>query len=201
MKKLATALMVVALMGGMQQKASAWKKCEFGIGMHISLEKANTSCLWGMFKSGPKPCPPEFYGMEPVFEHGGFGDSGYAAAFGAHGMKAPTAVAWNPAPAYGYGYGYGYTSPAAVAWNYSQAHYGYGYTGYAAPSAMAWMPVPAYGYGYPAYYAPATAVAAKPAPAAAPVTQPVGYYPNYNGAYIYPVSYYYYPQWTGYSGW
>jgi hypothetical protein len=196
MKKLATALMVVALMGGMQKKAFAWKKCEFDIAMHIGFEKANTSCLWGMFKSGPKPCPPEFYGMDPVFEHGGFGDLGYAAAFGATGMKAQTAVAWNPAPAYGYGYGY--AAPSAVAWNYAPA-YGYGYPGYAAPAAMAWMPVHAYGYGYPAYYPPATAVAAKPAPA--PVTQPVGYFPNYNAAYFYPVTYYYYPQWTGYAGW
>src|SRR5437868_4807467 len=100
MKKLVTGVMVVALMGGMLQQASAWCKREFGFSMHMSVEKANTSCLWGMFKGGPGPWCGDGHYVEPVFDHGGFGDHGYAAAFGGPGFKAPTAVAQNTSPAY-----------------------------------------------------------------------------------------------------
>jgi len=137
-----------------EQRASAYSKFNFGIGMNISCEKANTSCLGGLFKSGPGPCcgAPCCGGID-----GGYGDFG-GMSYGAPGMaqggmaspgfagvsyppaapvqpmpvqapQMPKADAqpvgyWTTTPQYNYGYGY---------YPYQPMWYGngcYGYYGY-----------------------------------------------------------------------
>jgi hypothetical protein len=46
------ALAILALSG---QKASAWKKFGFNIGMNIAAESADNNYLWGAFRDGPVP--------------------------------------------------------------------------------------------------------------------------------------------------
>jgi hypothetical protein len=66
--------LAAALLGTTGQKASAWSKFNFGIGMNLGWEAANTNCFWGAYKSGPAPYENGAYG-------GGFG-GGYGAGCG-----------------------------------------------------------------------------------------------------------------------
>lgn len=60
-------------------KASAWSKTNFNIGLHISREAADNNFLWGLFRNGPHP----------------FGNNPHAAAQHGHGY-----VPDNPHPYY-----------------------------------------------------------------------------------------------------
>ena len=86
----------LALMATTEQKASAWSKWNFNIGMNISHEAAENNCLWGLFRNGPYPFAgggggfggPAYGGFDG--HAGGFAPQGYAQG----GMEVPY-----PAPA------------------------------------------------------------------------------------------------------
>jgi len=52
---LATIVAALAILAISQNKASAWSKCNFNIGLHFSREAADNSFLWGLYRSGPHP--------------------------------------------------------------------------------------------------------------------------------------------------
>jgi hypothetical protein len=47
--------LAVALLAMSEQKASAWSKFNFGVGLNIGWEKADNSWLWGFYRNGPVP--------------------------------------------------------------------------------------------------------------------------------------------------
>jgi hypothetical protein len=46
----------VALLAMSGQKAAAWNKFNFNVGLNISHEAAENNFLWGAFRNGPHPC-------------------------------------------------------------------------------------------------------------------------------------------------
>ena len=81
-KVLVSGLMAICVIALAQQQASAWSKCNFGIGLNIGWEGANNSFLWGVMKGGPAPCQQA--------------DGAYAGFPGGGGMAAmPMASRWN----------------------------------------------------------------------------------------------------------
>jgi hypothetical protein len=99
MKKLATVLMVLFLLGATQQKAAAWCRCNFSCGLNLCCEKADTSCLWGLFKSGPAPCDMGYPHMDSGYGCAGYGYPDFASRFQTPVSPAPTALAAKPAQA------------------------------------------------------------------------------------------------------
>jgi hypothetical protein len=56
MKKMVVAgVVALALVAGAQQQASAYCKCNFGVGFNLSYEGGGNSFLWGLIKSAPCP--------------------------------------------------------------------------------------------------------------------------------------------------
>src|SRR4051812_21402178 len=69
--------LALALTALAEQKASAWSKFNFNVGLNVSYEAAETNFLWGAFRSGPHPFAQpggEVYGGGP---HGGYGGQYY----------------------------------------------------------------------------------------------------------------------------
>jgi hypothetical protein len=105
-----------------EQKASAWSKFNFNIGLNLSREAAENNFFWGLYRNGPHPFAQQQgqggygqggYGQggygQGGYGHGGYGHGypghgGYGAEFGAppanyfpmpHGAQAPNQL---PAP-------------------------------------------------------------------------------------------------------
>jgi hypothetical protein len=96
---LMTCTLAVALLGMTEEKASAWSKFGFSVGMNVAREKANDSFLWGAFKYGPAPyeCGPG--GCCANGAHGGNANPALAPALGVVPAPAPAPV---PAPSGAY---------------------------------------------------------------------------------------------------
>jgi hypothetical protein len=52
---LGASVAALALVLATQQQASAWHKCNFGIGLNLSCEGGGNCVLWGMFKGAQTP--------------------------------------------------------------------------------------------------------------------------------------------------
>jgi hypothetical protein len=125
MKRMAIlSLLALSVILASEQRASAWCRFKFGIGLNISYEGSGNTFLWGLCKGGPNPnLSPD--GVPPV-------DGGYPAPYPAYSpgivpdgyggappasqtLPPPTPVApavaqpvsYNPYQANGY-YPYGY---------------------------------------------------------------------------------------------
>ncbi len=68
---------VAALLAVADQKASAWTKFNFNVGLNMSYETADTNLLWGLFRSGPHPFAQQ--GQDP-YGYGGYWNGGHANA-------------------------------------------------------------------------------------------------------------------------
>lgn len=55
-RMISAALVALCVMATVEQRASAYSKFNFGIGLNIGWECANNNVLFGLFKSGPGPC-------------------------------------------------------------------------------------------------------------------------------------------------
>lgn len=58
-----------------EQKAMAWKKFNFNVGMNISSESAENNFMWGLFRNGPHPFAQQ--GQQNPYGGGGYGGGGY----------------------------------------------------------------------------------------------------------------------------
>lgn len=58
-RMMAMGILALAVIAATGQRASAWHKFGFGIGMNIGWESGGNSLLWGAWRSGP---PPGAYG-------------------------------------------------------------------------------------------------------------------------------------------
>jgi hypothetical protein len=47
--------LALAILAASEQKASAWKKFGFNVGLNIAAESADNNLLWGAFRDGPVP--------------------------------------------------------------------------------------------------------------------------------------------------
>jgi hypothetical protein len=121
-RMIAMALLTLAVAAGSQQRASAWSKFNFGVGMNLCCESGGTSTTRSSYRSsssGPAPWGGQGYGEAP----GGHHASNYHAFTTADMAAAPAPKAsavtpasysdYTPAPNYGYypanyGYYYGY---------------------------------------------------------------------------------------------
>jgi hypothetical protein len=86
MKRIITlAIVASSLILTTSQKASAWHKCQFGIGFNISSEGANNSVMWGVVKGGPAPHGYGYgYGPGDIGKPGPYG-YGFGGGFGGYG--------------------------------------------------------------------------------------------------------------------
>ena len=147
-KILTAALLAVCCSLYNTQPAAAWHRVKFSMYINFSIEKANTSFLWGLFKNGPG-------GPSSCEESGGtdgnFG-GGMAAAPSAQAMNSPYS---RDSYAYGYGYGMPQAYPAM-----NQLNNGYNnaasiqqanYSNYYQPQAAGYNYNYYYGNGYNAY--------------------------------------------------
>ena len=107
-KWLATSILALLVLAGVQQSASAWSNCKFSIGLNIEHSSGNNNFLWGFMHNGQVPSPydagPADYGvpsthdiapmppMPPYAPHASL----------APAMSAPDAVAAAPPASYGY---------------------------------------------------------------------------------------------------
>jgi hypothetical protein len=125
--------LALALSAVSHQRASAWHKFGFSIGMNICWEAANNSYFCGRIVSGPAPYgyAPYFDGFNATAFPGGYGSDGHYAAAPA-AQVAPQAVAQS------------YARPAAQT-PVQQAHYSWGQTGYYGQN---YYQATSYGYGY-----------------------------------------------------
>jgi hypothetical protein len=161
-KILVLGVMAVALLAVSQQRASAWIKCNFSIGLNFSFESGNNCWFWGLFQNGQAPgyptdvschgcCPSAgAYAYSALgFDHGSHAYADYHQAAPSQpqgeqanppsGRHSDTHTAWygnrNYQPA-----GYSYQAPS-----YPQ---GYGYQGYGYYGSYGYSQVPSYWYGY-----------------------------------------------------
>lgn len=105
-------VLALALVAVSEQKASAWHKFGFSVGMNISAEKADNNLLWGAYRNGPHPFAPN-NGHGPGseythdFKHGN--GNGYGNGYG-------NAPAGYPAPEFaGQDFGVPYAAAPAPA--------------------------------------------------------------------------------------
>jgi hypothetical protein len=125
--------LALALLAMADQKASAWTKTQFSIGLHYSREASENKTLWGLFYNGPHPAVTSDHGN-------GYGYGGQAAPYyyqaPANGGSLPTL----PAPAS--------SAPAAVNQSSARAqqigYYNYNYQTY---PTTGYYTVPSYWYG------------------------------------------------------
>lgn len=132
----------LAILASIENKASAWSKCHFNIGMNFTREAADNSFLWGLYRNGPHP-----------FAHGGGHNPGYVPdhnpypyynPYGQGGAPTaptlPTPVQSSPAtmPQAAAQSGANYPYPGATQpighWNYPQQNYYYPTTNWNPPS-------------------------------------------------------------------
>lgn len=122
MKRIATlSIFALALVALTEQKAQAWKKWGFNMGLSVNGESGDNSCLWGAFRNGPVP-GSHGHGMASTMTHGEH--------------------AYNP-------HGGGIGSPASFGGGYHGAAPSYGHDGFAggfdnsfAPSYANTLPMP-----------------------------------------------------------
>jgi hypothetical protein len=137
-------------------KASAWTRNNFNVGMNISSEGAENNTLWGAFRNGPHPCAQG--GCCPGFNYPNPGGC-YNGAYGMAGYgnrspiqySAPVPISATPtlppvptpagpslagAPQAAQQVGYYYTNPYYAYPYYSNSYYSYPY-----------YSVPPYAYG------------------------------------------------------
>src|SRR5262245_65611734 len=69
--------MALATMAVSNQRASAWHKCSFNIGLNIACEGAENNLLWGLYRNGPHPFAQA---------QGGYGGGGYGGGYGGPGL-------------------------------------------------------------------------------------------------------------------
>jgi hypothetical protein len=130
---LVAAVLAAALTAGSAQKASAWCKFNFGVGLNIGLETggAKRSWVWAKETAVCPQCAPGCYpggpGPGPGFG-AGFGAANPAPAPAA-AAAAPKAQAESGARAISYTYtSGGYADPSAYAAYYYNYYYGYPYS-------------------------------------------------------------------------
>jgi hypothetical protein len=85
--------LALAVVSMADQKAMAWKKFNFNIGMNISSEAAENNFLWGAFRNGPHPFAQGGHGGG--YGAGGYGPGGYGP--GGYGGADPLQY-YNPLP-------------------------------------------------------------------------------------------------------
>src|SRR5439155_24295833 len=106
---LAIYLAALAVLALAQNKASAWSKCNFNIGLHISREAADNSLLWGLYRNGPHPFAnnpaasghPGYVPDGPYPYYNPYPAAGTSPTLPAPGQSVPQAAAQNGAPSYG----------------------------------------------------------------------------------------------------
>src|SRR5690348_14853240 len=135
---LAIYLAALAVVAMSQTKASAWSKCNFNIGLHISRESADNSLLWGLYRNGPHPFAnnpaaaghPGYAPDAPYPYYQPYGFSGAPAnnpTLPAPGQTMPQAAAQGPAP-------YGQTATQPVGYfNYTYQYPGAAYGSWTPP--------------------------------------------------------------------
>jgi hypothetical protein len=64
----------LALIATSNQKASAWKKWNFNVGLNLSHEAAENNLLWGLYRNGPHPFAQQ--GAQGGYGQGGYGQGG-----------------------------------------------------------------------------------------------------------------------------
>src|SRR5207302_9215078 len=72
---LVACVLALALVAMADQKASAWSKFNFNVGLNVSREASDNSFLWGLIRNGQHPYAQAYGGGG-----GGYGYDGHAAA-------------------------------------------------------------------------------------------------------------------------
>jgi hypothetical protein len=52
---LVLSLFALAVLAGTNQKAQAWKKWNFNVGLNVNSEAADNNFMWGLYRNGPVP--------------------------------------------------------------------------------------------------------------------------------------------------
>ncbi len=143
---LATFVAALAILASSQNKASAWSKCNFNIGLHFSREAADNSFLWGLYRSGPHPFATnphaglQPHGYTPDYPYPYFNPNPHAGGSTVPNPTLPTPAQSVPqAAAQGAGQDYNQNGTQPV--GYWNANYQY-----QTPTNSNWKP-PSYWYG------------------------------------------------------
>lgn len=86
--------LALALTALAEQKASAWSKFNFNVGLNISREAAENNFLWGLYRNGPHPFAQ---GGGEGYGYGGAGQGGFGGQY-YNAMPQAGAPATLPAP-------------------------------------------------------------------------------------------------------
>src|SRR5262245_18959597 len=84
----------LALMETTEQKASAWNKFNFNVGLNFGCENAENSLLWGLYRNGPHPyaqAAGQVYGGYGPYGYGGYGNGPYGYGMGGFDVGGPVA--------------------------------------------------------------------------------------------------------------
>ncbi len=81
--------LALALMANAQQKASAWSKFNFNVGLNISREASDNNFLFGLYRNGPHPNAQGGNGGGGGGGYDGYGSAGGAGAGTGYGAGNP----------------------------------------------------------------------------------------------------------------